>query len=56
MLSWTLFFFVLAATAAVLGFGGVAAGASIAKFACLIFVVLFGVSVTISTVRGLSVA
>lgn len=42
MLDYALAFFVIALIAAVLGFGGIAAGAAeIAKILCVVFVVLF---------------
>lgn len=53
MLSWALTFFVLALVAAVLGFGGIAAGAaSIGKVLFFLFLVLFVVSLFMNTVRG----
>jgi len=53
MLSWALTFFVLALIAAVLGFGGIAAGAaSIAKILLLLSLVLLVVSLAMNTVRG----
>ncbi len=45
MLNWALTFFILAIVAAVLGFGGIAAGAaSIGKILFVLFLVLFAVS------------
>ena len=45
MLNWALTFFILAIIAAVLGFGGIAAGAaSIGKILFVLFLVLFAVS------------
>jgi uncharacterized membrane protein YtjA (UPF0391 family) len=53
MLSWALTFFVLALIAAVLGFGGLAAGmAGIAKVLFFIFLVIFVVSLIGHTMRG----
>jgi len=45
MLWWALLFFIIAVIAAILGFGGIAAGAmSIAKILFWIFVILFIIS------------
>ncbi len=53
MLSWALTFFILALVAAVLGFGGLAAGmAEIAKILFFIFVVMFVVSFIGHVMRG----
>lgn len=42
MLSWTIFFFLLAIVAAALGFGGIAgAAAGIAKICFFVFLVIF---------------
>lgn len=49
MLYWSATFFVIALLAAVLGFGGIAAGAAdIAKVLFFIFVVLFLISFVVS--------
>jgi len=46
MLEWAVSFFVIALIAAVLGFGGIAAGAaSIAQILCFVFLALFLASV-----------
>ena len=53
MLSWALGFFILALIAAVLGFGGIAAGAAgIAKLLFWGFVILFVVSLVVGLVSG----
>ena len=53
MLSWALTFFVLALIAAVLGFGGLAAGmAGIAKILFFIFLVIFVLTLIGHTMRG----
>lgn len=53
MLRWTLIFLVIALIAALLGFGGITAGAvSIAKILFFIFVVLFGISLIVGLFRG----
>jgi uncharacterized membrane protein YtjA (UPF0391 family) len=53
MLRWALVFFVLAVVAAVLGFGGIAAGlASIAKILFVLFLVLFIVAALMGALRG----
>jgi len=53
MLSWALTFLVIAIIAAVLGFGGIAAGAAwIAKTLFGLFLVLFLVTLILSLVRG----
>lgn len=53
MLGWALTFFVVALIAAVLGFGGIAAGAaSIAQLLFYIFLILFVVSLVVHLVRG----
>lgn len=53
MLSWALTFFVLALIAAVLGFGGIAAGAAeIAKILFFLFLVLFVISLISNFARG----
>lgn len=53
MLSWALTFFVLALIAAVLGFGGLAAGmAEIAKILFFIFLVIFVVTLIAHAMRG----
>lgn len=53
MLSWAFSFLVLAIIAAVLGFGGIAAGASeIAKILFFVFLVLFIVSFIANSMRG----
>lgn len=50
MLRWTITFLIIALIAAVLGFGGLAAGfATIAKVIFFIFLVLFGINL----IRGL---
>jgi uncharacterized membrane protein YtjA (UPF0391 family) len=55
MLNWALTFFVLALIAAVLGFGGIAAGAaSIGKILFFLFLVLFAVSLIANVTRGRS--
>ena len=55
MLSWALTFFIVAIIAAVLGFGGIAAGASsIAQILFVVFLVLFAVSLIAGLVRGRS--
>ncbi len=55
MLNWALTFFVLALIAAVLGFGGIAAGAaSIGKILFFLFLVLFAVSLIVNVSRGRS--
>ncbi len=55
MLNWALTFFVLALIAAVLGFGGIAAGAaSIGKILFFLFLVLFVVSLIANVSRGRS--
>ena len=52
MLTWALGFFVVALTAAVLGFGGIAAGAAeIAKILFMIFLILFVVSLVVGLLR-----
>jgi len=57
MLSWALTFFVLALLAAILGFGGIAAGAaSIGKVLFFLFLVLFVASLIMNMVRGRDVA
>jgi len=57
MFSWALTFFVLALLAAILGFGGIAAGAaSIGKVLFFMFLVLFVVSLIMNVVRGRDVA
>ena len=57
MLSWAITFFVLALVAAVLGFGGIAAGAaSIGKVLFFLFLILFVVSLVMNMVRGRDVA
>jgi len=57
MLSWALTFFVLALLAAILGFGGIAAGAaSIGKVVFFLFLVLFVASLIMNMVRGRDVA
>ncbi|MCY2976234.1 MAG: DUF1328 domain-containing protein [Planctomycetota bacterium] len=53
MLNWAFSFLVLALVAAVLGFGGIAAGASeIAKILFFVFLVMFIVSFFINATRG----
>lgn len=53
MLNWALSFLILALVAAVLGFGGIAAGASeIAKILFFVFLVMFIVSFFINATRG----
>lgn len=53
MLYWAIVFFIVAIIAAVLGFGGIAAGAaSIAQILFFIFVVLFILSLVMHLVRG----
>ena len=53
MLGWALTFFVIAIIAAVLGFGGIAAGAqSIAQILFVVFLVLFLVSLVWHLVAG----
>jgi uncharacterized membrane protein YtjA (UPF0391 family) len=53
MLSWAIGFFILALIAAVLGFGGIAAGAAgIAKLLFWGFVILFVVSLVVGLVSG----
>jgi uncharacterized membrane protein YtjA (UPF0391 family) len=53
MLRWTVTFLIIALIAAILGFGGIAAGAeSIAKILFFIFVVLFLVSLLFGRRRG----
>jgi len=53
MLNWAFSFLVLALIAAVLGFGGIAAGASeIAKILFFVFLVMFIVSFFINATRG----
>ena len=53
MLGWALTFFIVALIAAMLGFGGLAAGlASIAKLLFFVFVVLFLVSLVVGLARG----
>lgn len=55
MLNWALTFFVLALIAAVLGFGGIAAGAaSIGKILFFLFLVLFVVSLIANMTRNKS--
>ncbi len=55
MLNWALTFFILAIIAAVLGFGGIAAGAaSIGKILFVVFLVLFAVSLIANAARGRS--
>lgn len=55
MLSWTLFFFVLALIAAVFGFGGIAsAAAGIAEILFFVFLVLFLASLIFGFARGRS--
>ena len=55
MLNWALTFFILAIIAAVLGFGGIAAGAaSIGKILFVVFLVLFAVSLIANGTRGRS--
>jgi uncharacterized membrane protein YtjA (UPF0391 family) len=53
MLYWTIVFFALAASAAVLGFGGLAGTfAQIAQFLAMLFVVLFVASLIYSLLSG----
>ena len=55
MLNWAITFFVVAVSAAVLGFGGVAvAAAGIAKLLFVVFLVLFVVSLAAHLGRGSS--
>ena len=52
MLKWAAIFFVIAIVAAVLGFGGIAAGASeIAKILFFVFVVIFLVTLIMGMMR-----
>ncbi len=52
MLSWALGFFIIAIVAAILGFGGIAAGAaSIAKLLFFGFLILAVVSLVVGLVR-----
>lgn len=53
MLYWTIVFFIMAAAAAVLGFGGLAGTfAQIAQFLAVLFVVLFVISLIYSLLSG----
>jgi uncharacterized membrane protein YtjA (UPF0391 family) len=53
MLNWIITFFILAAIAAILGFGGVAGTfAEIAKFLAVLFVVLFVATLIYSMITG----
>lgn len=53
MLSWAITFFLLAAAAAILGFGGLAGTfASIAQFLAVLFVVLFIASLLYGVITG----
>ncbi len=52
MLRWAVIFFVIALIAAVLGFGGIAAGASeIAKILFYVFLVVFLVTLVMGAMR-----
>ena len=52
MLRWAVIFFVIALVAAVLGFGGIAAGASeIARILFFIFLVIFLVTLILGMLR-----
>jgi len=53
MLSWAIFFFVVALVAAAFGFGGIAGtAAGIAKLLFVVFAVLFLASLVVALVRG----
>jgi len=53
MLRWALAFFIIAVVAGVLGFGGIAAGASdIARFCFFLFIVIFLVSLVWGLATG----
>jgi len=53
MLNWMITFFILAAIAAVLGFGGLAGTfAEIAQFLAVLFVILFVISLIYSLITG----
>lgn len=53
MLSWAIFFFIIAIIAAALGFGGIAGtAAGIAKLLFVVFVALFLASLIVALVRG----
>ena len=53
MLSWALFFFIIAIIAAILGFGGLAASmAGIAKIIFYVAIVLFLVSMISRAIQG----
>lgn len=53
MLSWAITFFLLAAAAAILGFGGLAGTfANIAQFLAVLFVVLFIASLIYGVITG----
>jgi uncharacterized membrane protein YtjA (UPF0391 family) len=53
MLTWSLIFFMLAIVAGILGFGGIAAGASeIAQLLFFFFLVFFAVSLVWGLVTG----
>ena len=53
MLYWTVVFFILAAIAAVLGFGGLAGTfAQVAQFLAVLFVIIFAVSLLYSLLSG----
>ena len=55
MINWAITFFLLAAVAAIFGFGGLAGTfASIAQFLAVLFVVLFVASLIYSAVTGRS--
>ncbi len=55
MLNWVITFFILAAIAMILGFGGLAGTfAEIAKFLAVLFVILFVASLIYSMVTGRS--
>ena len=53
MLSWVILFFIMAAAAAVLGFGGLAGTfAQIAQFLAVLFIILFVISLIYSLLSG----
>ena len=55
MINWAITFFLLAAVAAIFGFGGLAGTfASIAQFLAVLFVVLFVASLIYSAITGRS--